>query len=341
MNVRASIVIVGFGAEEFLEDCLDAAQGVAASEDEILLVDNGIDHADKRRVDWPDRIRVLRPGTNLGFAGGVNHAVAESFGEFVVLLNSDAIVRAGAIDALLSASDATPATIATGCLRLAEAPDLVNSAGNPMHFTGVCWAGGYGEPASSHAERRHVATASGGFMAIRRTAWDDLQGFNEAYFAYHEDAELSARVWLMGGQVVFVPDAVALHHYDFSRNARKMYLLERNRLITVLTVYPSGLRRRVLPALALSELGLLAVAAREGWLANKTDAYRWLWEHRRDLRRRRAAVQHTWVRDPDALTPLLASRIEPAMIDHPPLLKVANAGMSAYWRLMRPRTSAR
>src|SRR4051794_26461954 len=85
MYVRASIVIVGFGAEEFLENCLDAAQGVASSEDEILLVDNGIDHASERRLDWPERLRVLRPGTNLGFAGGVNHAVAKSLGEFVVL----------------------------------------------------------------------------------------------------------------------------------------------------------------------------------------------------------------------------------------------------------------
>jgi hypothetical protein len=120
-----------------------------------------------------------------------------------------------------------------------------------------------------------------------------------------------------------------------------MYLLERNRLITVLTVFPRSLRRRVAPALLLSEAGLVAMAASQGWLWQKLQTYRWLWQHRRVLRHRRAVVQRTWVVRPEALTPMLSARVEPAMIESPPLMSVVNAGLSGYWRVFGRPSGAR
>ena len=56
----------------------------------------------------------------------------------------------------------------------------------------------------------------------------------EHYFANHEDADFSIRTWRLGLRVVNVPDAIALHRYEFSRNPNKFYLVERNRLMFVL-----------------------------------------------------------------------------------------------------------
>jgi GT2 family glycosyltransferase len=338
MNVRASIVIVGFGAEEFLEECLSAVDDDASAKDEILVVDNGVEDLTIRRTSWPARVTVLDTGDNLGFAGGVNFGVRAGQGDYVVLLNSDAIVRPGAIAALVEAASTERATVAAGCLRLADSPETVNSAGNPLHFLGLCWSGGHGEPASDHEVPGPVATASGGFLAMRRSLWDKLEGFNETYFAYQEDVELSVRAWLAGAQVSFVPSAVALHHYDFSRNPQKMYLLERNRLMTVLTVYPTTLLRRIAPALAVCEIALSLLAANQGWLRQKLSGYRWLWTHRRALRARRASLQAGEGAGDHAaeFISLLTARLDPGMIDHPPFMRVANSGMAVYWRFVRP-----
>ncbi|WP_374967926.1 glycosyltransferase family 2 protein [Terrabacter sp. BE26] len=341
MSARATVVVVGFGSEEYLEQCLSAIAVDMGPSDELILVDNGVAGAAHRRNGWPPQVRTLCPGRNLGFAGGVNLGAEAGNGIFVILVNSDAIIEPGAIDALISVADEARPTMATGCLRLANAPDRVNSAGNPLHYTGLCWAGGHGELATSHSLQRQVATATGGLMALRRAVWDRLEGFNESYFAYHEDCELSVRMWLVGGQVVFTPHAVALHHYNFSRNALKMYLLERNRLATVLTVYPTSLRRRVLPAILLSEVGLLALATKQGWLTQKIEGYRWLWRHRRDLRIRRELVTRTWQREPAALTPLLSVRIDPAMMQLPPLMWAVNFLLDRYWRLLGGGARAR
>ncbi len=57
---------------------------------------------------------------------------------------------------------------------------------------------------------------------MRRNLWEDLGGFAEEYFAYVEDTEMSLRLWQRGLTVEYVPDAVVLHHYAFSRNKRQV-----------------------------------------------------------------------------------------------------------------------
>jgi len=79
-----------------------------------------------------------------------------------------------------------------------------------------------------HLARREVASVSGALCAIRREAWDAVGGFDPDYFAYHEDVDLSLRVWCSGRKVRYVPEARCVHHYEFSRHPRKLELLERH-----------------------------------------------------------------------------------------------------------------
>ena len=79
--------------------------------------------------------------------------------------------------------------------------------------------------------------------------------------------------------VVYCPDAVATHAYDFSRNSSKMFHLERNRLLTVLGDYPPHLLARVVPVLLLLEPLYLVIAARDGWATEKLRAWGWLARH--------------------------------------------------------------
>lgn len=331
-----SVVIVAYGDEPELGDCLASVAHQLGADGEIILVDNGADRIDQRVAPFGDVVTVIRPTHNIGFAAGANAGAAEANGSVLVFVNSDLVLQNGALERLRSVVQADGTAIATGCLRLRRDPSLINSAGNPVHFTGIAWAGGFDEPAERYGARRFVASASGGFMAVSRERWLDLGGFNPDYFMYHEDVELSLRQWMTGGRVVFVPEATAVHDYAFGRNPRKMYQLERNRLVTVITVFPASLLMRVLPALIIMELGLLALALLQGWAGEKLRSYWWLMRNAASLRRRRRQVQGSFTEPPDVLGALLASRIDPAGFGPVPGLGVLNAGLAAYWRAAWP-----
>ena len=116
---------------------------------------------------------------------------------------------------------------------------------------------------------------------------------DEAYFAYGEDVDLSLRAHLQNRPVEVVAEARAGHHYEFGRNASKMYLLERNRLITVLTTYQARTLIAVAPLLLAAETALLLRSRQEGWAGQKVAGWRWLASHRRYLRTRRNRLQGT------------------------------------------------
>ena len=196
--------------------------------DDVVVVDNGGDLGEL------DGVKVVRPGAKLGFAAGNNLGAKEAGGDALVFLNPDTVVAPGALDALVAPLEDPTVGIVSARLRLLDRPELLNSAGNEVHVTGIAWAGSYGEPAESVTELRDVAFPTGAAMAIRRDLFAELGGFTEELFMYQEDLILGWRVRLRGLRVVVSPAADVYHEYEFGRNADKQYLLERNRLVFVL-----------------------------------------------------------------------------------------------------------
>jgi GT2 family glycosyltransferase len=190
------------------------------------------------------------------------------------------------------------------------------------------WAGSFDEPADQHRQRRPVASASGAGMAIARSTWDRVGGFCDRYFAYHEDAELSLRCWQQGLQVVFVPEAVVVHHYEFSRNPDKLYLLERNRALFVLTLYETRTLLLLAPLLLLFEAAVAAAAVAGGWGGRKADGWRWLVRNHRWIGKTRRRLQSVrTVSDADLLH-LFSTRLRPGHFALPRWLRPADAGLS-------------
>jgi hypothetical protein len=159
----------------------------------------------------------------------------------------------------------------------------------------------------------------------------------EVLFTYYEDTELSLRTRLAGYDVRYVPSAVARHRYEFGRHPAKLYLLERNRLATLLTVYERRTLILVLPMLVLQEGLVLAMAVRDGWLPAKVRGWWWLARNAGALRTRRRLVQQRRRVSDAALVPYLSARIEPSQVAQPVLLDAVNAGLEAWWRLVAPR----
>ncbi|WP_182111764.1 glycosyltransferase family 2 protein [Actinotalea sp. JY-7876] len=332
---RATVLMLAYGAEEYLHDAVAAVLASQGVELEVLLVDNGCTSDAVRTLPTDPRLRVLTPERNLGFTGGMNHAARHAPAGPLVLVNSDAVVAPDAIAALLEALAEPGVGIAGACVVLADRPDVVNSAGNPLHVLGLCWAGGLGDPVEQHAVPRPVASASGACLAVDRSLWEELGGFPPEFFAYMEDLELSWRTWQHGRTVRYVPQARAAHHYDFGRSPLKMYLLERNRLLFVLTAY--GARTLALLALPLLafEVALLAVAVAQGWGRQKLRGWRWLVTHPRTVARRRRLVQSSRTVPDRDLVHLMTVTFDSSQMPLPPAAAPAEAALALWWRLVR------
>jgi len=338
---RVTAVVLAYLDEPWIEACVQsilASDGVCA---DVVVVDNGSTTGAVERLVGLDRVAIVQPGRNLGFAGGCNAGAAEATGAYLALINGDAVVQPSTLARLAAAAADPDVGIASGSIRLASNPALLNSAGNPLHFLGLVWAGDFGAAASDHPTARDVATASGAGMVMRRELWEQLGGFAAEYFAYHEDAELSWRCRQRGLRIVYVPDAVVCHRYAFSRNKRKFYLLERNRLVFVLTLYERRTLLLICPALAAFEITMWVVALRQGWGREKATGWWWLCTHRSWLRRRRALLQAERTIGDHELAYLLTGRFEPANLALPRGVGVVNAVLDGYWatvrRMLRPR----
>ncbi|HVF14546.1 MAG TPA: glycosyltransferase [Acidimicrobiales bacterium] len=332
---QVDVVIPAWGADPWLERSVDSVLDSTGVEATAVVVDNGADPATVERIAARAGVRVVRPMANLGFAGGCNAGAAASTGAIVAFLNQDAVLEPGALAALAGVAARPGVGIASASVRLADDRDLVNSAGNPVHFLGFSWAGAYGEPAVAHDAEREIASASGTAMAMRRDVWDALGGFVEEYFAYLEDAELSLRCWQRDLRVVYVPTAVVVHRYEFSRNPTKWYLLERNRMVMLLTTYERRTLLLLLPAIVGVEIGMLLVAARAGWLRPKLRGWAWVFRQRRWVGERRCRLQAARVVGDRALAPRLTTRFAAANMGVPAWIRPLDAGLAAYWRITR------
>jgi GT2 family glycosyltransferase len=331
---RASVVVVAYKAGAGLTRLLDSLAGEDGLH-EVLVVDNGGGGPEIEDARGRDGVRVLEPGGNVGFATGCNVGAAAAEGDVLVFLNPDTVAAPGAVARLIRTLEDDRIGIAMARLRLLDRPELLNSRGLEVHLSGLSWAGGYGEPAESLAEVRDVAAASGTAMAVRAETFRQLGGFTDELFMYQEDLLLGWKARLAGLRVVVDPGADVFHDYEYGRNVAKHYLLERNRLVFLLSTYSPRLLALLCPVLVSTELALAAHAAREGWLRDKLRAWAWVVGNIRWVARHRRATQRLR-RVPDReLAPLLTPTLSPAMIDLPAGARAANRAVEAYWRVVR------
>jgi len=294
-----------------------------------VVVDNGGD------VEQRDGVTVIRPALNVGFATGNNLGARRAHGDVVIFLNPDTVVAPGALDELVRPLEDRAIGIVTARLRLLHRPELLNSAGNEVHVTGIAWAGMYGEPAETVTELRDVAFPTGAAMAIRRDLFDELGGFTDELFMYQEDLELGWRARMRGLRVVVNPAADVYHEYEFARNPGKQYLLERNRLAFVLSAYSVRLLLLLSPVLAATEVAMLVLALKEGWARDKLAGWGWLLRHAAWMRRHRRETQRLrLVRDRD-LARYLTPVVTPAMIRVPSPVRAINPFVARYWELVK------
>lgn len=300
MSTDVSIVIVNLNGERYLERCLTTVLAQSYPSFEVILVDNGSTDGSVSlvREQFPG-VRIIEAGKNLGFAKGNNIGILATDSPLVATLNNDTWVEPDWLEQLVRVmeSDSRIGTCASKML-FAHQPEIINSAGVCVDPVGIAWdrLGGVPETQDTDAPM-DVFAACAGAALYRRAMLDDVGLFDEDYFIYLEDVDLSWRSQLMGWRTVYVPQARVFHVYSGTTQEAspfKNFHLGRNKVWTVVKNYPSPQFWLYLPLILLYDLGSIPytllvrgdTAAVRGRLAAVRQLPR-VWRKRREIQRRR------------------------------------------------------
>jgi N-acetylglucosaminyl-diphospho-decaprenol L-rhamnosyltransferase len=210
------------------EQTVRAARAVAQStcEVEVVVVDNASGDAVGRRLATEvPRARLVTEEENRGYGAACNRGARETAGKYLLFLNSDTATGPGAAAALVAALEADPSAAAAG-------PRLLNPDGSlqpsiqrlPTLWRIFCessglaaLSGGRGvfrghmKTREDHGRPHPVTAVKGAALLVRRSAFDEVGGFDESFFLYAEETDLLARLSARGHRILYEPRAEVAH----------------------------------------------------------------------------------------------------------------------------------
>lgn len=238
---RVSVIIVHWNERDLLRNCLQSLLTSNYPGLEIIVVDNASTDGSVEvvRGEFPE-VHLIANRENTGFARGNNMGLRDASGKYVAILNADTTVEPDWIRLQVEVMEGDPGIgMCQGKMLLMREPGKINSVGMVLARNGLARHVGDGEEDQGQYEtQRPIFGVSGACAFCRREMLDQIGAFDEDYFAYYEDLDLSWRAWIRGWRCVYVPGA-RLHHYrnvTVSKNSELYwwlrYLNQRNRIWT-------------------------------------------------------------------------------------------------------------
>ena len=284
---RTAVVVVNYESGSVLASCVASLQREGPAE--LVVVDNGSTDGSvgELRQRCPG-IDVVDPGRNLGYGAAANRGVAATGSEFILVCNSDLWIAPGALAEMASALNADPTVAVVGPLIRTPEGERYPSA---RQFPSMIDAAGHAMLGQFVPENRFtrayqqadlvpavdtlwpVDWVSGACFLVRRSAFEQVGGFDEQYFMYAEDVDLCWRLGKAHWRVVYAPAAVVTHQQGVStdRHPYRMIVEHHRSLLRFAVRSTSGWRRALLPLVVLG-IGARAVLAgirKRGQLATR------------------------------------------------------------------------
>lgn len=305
---KVAVVIPNWNGIDSLGYCIDSllSQSIKSK---IIVVENGsTDGSIEFLSEQYPSVTVLPQKKNLGFAGGVNAGInfaIENGFEYVALFNNDAIAERDWLEKLLGGM-VNEETGITTCSFMSIDKKHLDSTGDQFTVWGLPYPRGRGETnLQKYKKDTEIFAASGGASLYRISMLKEIGLFDEDFFAYYEDVDVSFRAQLAGWKVKYVPEAIAYH--DTGSTSRKIkgfttYQTMKNQPLLVFKNVPEKFLWRVSWRFAIAHtlFFLRAVSRGQGWIAIKGDLagtrllFKKAGERRRIQKTRKVSDEYIW-----------------------------------------------
>lgn len=250
-----SIIIVNFNGKEVLKRCLASVLDTDYPNFEVIVVDNastdGSVELVERLFGSYDRIKIVKNSQNSGHSEGCNIGARTARGKYFAFLDSDTeidvIPSFAAHDEVSPASDNWLQELVEvmeqdKSIGIAQAKILSAKDHSQLDHTGIAidalgtWYTTYGLEEEKLREDFAIFAASSGCCITRREIFNEIGGFDKAYFIYDDDTDLSFRTRLLGYEIYFISSATVIHHGDVLRgiSQRNVYHSAKNKVCTLL-----------------------------------------------------------------------------------------------------------
>ncbi len=234
-----SVIIVSYNTKDLLRQTIQSVIDTTHKIDyEIIVSDNDSSDGSPLMVEEEFKgVRLIRTGANLGFSKGNNIAIKEAKGRYILLLNSDTVVKGNCLDKCLGYMDKHNDIGALGCKILLPSGDLDHACkrGFPTPEASLYYMLGmdkrypankkYGAYRASHLGQDEVGELDalmGAFMILPRHVIDEVGDLDETFFMYGEDLDWCYRIKEAGYKIIYYPKAYIVHHKGASSKKKRV-----------------------------------------------------------------------------------------------------------------------
>jgi len=353
MDKKIGIILVNYKeyARRFLAECRDSlrAQNYQKELIRVYIVDNASsdESFNYLKKNYPEAKVIARPDGNYAAANnaGIKAAIEDGC-EYFVIANMDTKFDPDWLVELAKAIESDPEIgIAQSKILLYPQTEeewknpKINTLGNLIHFMGYGGNSFYGHPDSEHKIEGclEISYASGCALIMKKEVFEKIGGYNEEYFMYHDDVEISWKTRLAGYKIVLAPKSVVYHKYEFNRSIKMIYYMERNRYFVVFSYYHILTLILLLPMLAVIELGMLIFSIKNGWFEARKNLYLYFlkisnWQ--KILKFRREAKKIRKISEKEAVASF-AGKLMSAKIHDSIFERIVNPCMDIYWKIIK------
>jgi len=242
-----SVIVVNWNGRDLLPACLESLDKQTWPNMELIVVDNGsTDGSRELLAGWAEHrqnTRVILLPTNTGFCRGNNVGFSHARGEWVALLNTDAVVEPDWLAELVRHGDLHSRIGMLASKILLQNPrNVIDKAGHLIYWDGQNRGRGTMAEDVGQFETPEEALWPDACAALyHRKVFEETGGFDEDFFAFGDDADLGMRARLLGWKAWYVPSAVVHHRHSASFGAYsplKVMLVERNRVLLAVKNFP-------------------------------------------------------------------------------------------------------